>query len=369
MPAQKRRLDPGLIQRLQEEPYRFEFFQAVRTLLAHHRKHTESQPSDVLGRTIRFRNSVSLSFPASEIESLDIEWAKGDVEEHAAIVPGTGEGATAAFSGVTLVPAFMGLTGPSGVLPRHYTQHVAEREMYHRDGATRAFLDIFTSRAVALFYRSWLKYRPHFQYEADRKNGFLPMVLDLAGLGLRGASERLVKNGKGVAEESLAYYASALRSRPQSVAWFSHVVSDYFGVPCVAEQFVGQWFELPKHERSYLGNANCTLGQTSLCGGRVWDRQSKVRLVIGPVRRPQFDDFLPGGDAFHGLGRFFRLMVGVTFDCEVQLILDRRDIAPARLDSRSNATGLGWNAWFRPADSPVDSRDTTFLIKATDQTD
>lgn len=369
MPAQKRRLDPGLIQRLQEEPYRFEFFQAVRVLLAHHRKHGKDQASDALGQTIRFRSSVSLSFPASEIESLDIEWSMDNAQSKESTASEQMGNAATMFKGATLVPAFMGLTGPSGVLPRHYTQHVAEREMYHRDTATRAFLDIFTTRAVAMFYQSWLKYRPHFQYETDRENRFLPMVLGLAGLGLQGTRRRLGKNGEGVADESLAYYASALRSRPQSVGWFARVASDYFGVPCVSEQFVGQWFELPEHERSYLGGANCVLGQSSFCGCRVWDRQSKVRLVIGPVRRRQFDDFLPGGNTFHGLRRLFRLMVGATFDCEVLLILDRRDITPARLDSRSEASRLGWNAWCNSTDINADSRDTTFLIKAADRID
>lgn len=369
MPAQKRRLDPGLIQRLQEEPYRFEFYQAVRVLLAYHRKHADDHVPDALGQRIKFRNSVSLSFPASEIESLDIDWGRGASGDLETSDSGAMAGGMMPFKGATMVPAFIGLTGPSGVLPRHYTQHVAERETYYRDTATRAFLDIFTTRAVALFYQGWLKHRPHFQYEANRENHFLPMVLGLAGLGLAGTRGRLATDGEGVADESLAYYASAIRSRPQSVAWFARVGSDYFGVPCVAEQFIGQWFELPEHERSYLGGSNCTLGQTSFCGGRVWDRQSKVRIVIGPLRRRQFDDFLPGGDAFRSLRRLFRLMVGVTFDCEVQLILDRQDIAPTRLDSQSGTSRLGWNAWFKSGSVTGDSDDTTFLINAADQID
>lgn len=378
MSAEKRRFHPGLIQRLADEPYRFEFFQAIRLLLAYYRQQSNEGAQDALGQVIRFRNSISLAFPPSEIESLEFEWDAGDDDAAAYGVLDSEsrrepDGAKKSASGrrfdrVSVTPSFIGLTGPSGVLPRHYTQHVAEREIYHRDTATRAFLDIFTSRAVALFYQAWLKYRLHFQYEADREQRFLPMLLSLSGLGLPGTRERLADGGRGVADESLAHYAGALRNRPHSVDWFSRVVADYFRVHCDIEQFVGQWFDLPPEERTALGQANCELGQTTLCGSRVWDRQSKVRLIIGPLRRRQFDDFLPQGAAFRNLCRLFRLMVGTTMDCEVRLVLDKRDIAVASLGMAGGAR-LGWNAWCKSGALDTDSSDTTYLIKAGDQFD
>lgn len=366
MPATKRRLHSGLMQRLANEPHRFEFFQAVRLLLSHHRQHSNERDLDALGQIVRFRSSISLAFPPSEIESLEIEW--DDCDDAAAgpcDVAGDDAGTGGAmFKSVTLTPAFIGLTGPSGVLPRHYTQHVAEREIYHRDSATRAFLDIFASRAIALYYQSWLKYRLHFQYEADREQRFLPQVLSLAGLGLSGTCERLADGGHGLADESLAHYAGALRNRPQSAEWFSRVVSDHFRVPCEIEQFAGQWFELPAQERMLLGRAGCALGQTSFCGAHIWDRQSKVRLTIGPLRRKQFDEFLPNGAASHSLRRLFRLMVGTVFDCEVRLVLDRRDVRAASLDSRHGGQRLGWDACCTTTGSSADSHDTAYLIEA-----
>jgi len=364
MPAEKRRSAPGLIQRLAHEPYRFEFFQAVRLLLAHAGKDGQRAELEEVGQTIRFRNSISLTFPPSEIEALEIEWHTADARDSVAT---TRADAAVSVKSATLTPSFMGLTGPSGILPRHYTQHVAEREIHHRDFATRTFLDIFTSRAVALFYRSWLKYRLHFQYEADRKNAFLPLVLSLAGMGLPGTRERLSANALGIADESLAHYAAALRSRPPSIEWFTRVVSAYFGIPCRAEQFVGQWFALPPQEQTRLGQANCVLGQTSLCGGRVWDRQSKVRLTIGPLRKSQFDDFLPHAAGAGNLYRLFRLMFGTVIDCEVRLVLDRRDVTPLRLDSRNGNARLGWNTRCGN-DFAAELGDTSYLMKAGDTT-
>lgn len=353
MPAKKRRSHPGLIERLRAEPYRFEFFQAVRLLLAQFRRRSSAHEQDALGQVIRFRSSISLAFPPSEIESMEFDWHEKDAGE-----------APARFNGVTLTPSFIGLTGPMGVLPRHYTQHVAEREIYYRDTATRAFLDIFTTRAVALFYQSWVKSRLHLQYETDRKNKFLPMALSLAGLGLAGTRERLGNGANGIADESLAYYASALRQRPQSVQWFSRVIADYFRVHCNVEQFVGQWIRLPEQEVTRLGESNCALGQTSFCGDRMWDRQNKVRLTIGPMRKKQFDAFLPGSEACANLKQFFRLMVGATFDCEVRLILDKRDVAAAALGGAAGNVRLGWSGWMKSREVESDFADAAYLINA-----
>jgi type VI secretion system protein ImpH len=96
----------------------------------------------------------------------------------------------------------------------------------------------------------------------------------------------------------------------------------------------------------------------------VWDRQSKVRLTIGPLRKAQFEDFLPHGTAAGSLKRFFRLMVGATFDCEVLLILDKRDVTAAGLDTRMGGMRLGWNGWIMSGDSMCDARDASYLIKA-----
>lgn len=360
MLAKKRRVYRGLMQRLKDEPYRFEFFQAVRLLLAHHRQHSAERDRDVLGQVIQFRSSVSLAFPPSEIESLDIEW-----DDDPGLAPDADEAGAPhkRFRRATLTPSFIGLTGPSGVLPRHYTQHVAERELYHRDTASRAFLDIFTSRAVALFYQSWLKYRLQLQYETDRRNHFLPLVLSLAGIGADGLRDRLKDGPHGISDESLAYYAGALQARPQSAQWFSRVSADYFRVPSRVEQFVGQWLALPDHELTRLGSLNCLLGKTAFCGARVWNRETRLRLTLGPLRRTQFDAFLPGGPAFDNLRRLFRLLIGVSFDCEVRLILDKRDVTPSRLVDQGR-TRLGWDCWIQSRESSSDSSDTAYLIEA-----
>lgn len=384
MPSKMRQSGTSLIEQLEKEPYRFEFFQALRLLIAYQRQHSGLADSAILEQSIRFRNSVSLGFPPSEIESLELQWNRADMARdllstvpegestlasHELRRPPIGRGeeelrpkSTGRFQKAILTPAFMGLTGPSGVLPRHYTQQVADRMLYHRDTTMRAFLDIFTSRAVSLFYQSWMKYRLHLQYEADRRNRFVPLVLSLGGLGSGSTRNRLADGGKGIADESLAYYVAAIRGRPRSAQWFARVVEDYFKVPARTTEFVGQWMSVPPAERTRLGLKHAALGKSALCGGQVWDRQSRIRLTLGPMRKNRLLEMLPGAPGHRNLARLFRLMQGLAYDCEVRLILDRRDITGAWLQTHDDRVQLGWVSWLQTPTMTSDAGNTAYLL-------
>lgn len=385
MPSKMRKPGGGLIGQLESEPYRFEFFQALRLLLAHQRHCSRQADDAILEQSIRFRNSTSLGFPPSEIESLRLHWSPADSDAghpqaaiSASIAPGQelqdaqttreavtpGAKNTGSFHRAILTPAFIGLTGPSGVLPRHYTQNVADRVLNYRDTSMRAFLDIFTSRAVSLFYQSWMKYRLHLQYEADRRNRFLPLVLSLGGMGFASARDRLADGGHGIADESLAYYAAAIRARPRSAQWFARVTEEYFNVPAKVTEFVGQWMNVPAEERTCLGTRHAALGRGAFCGGRVWDRQSRIRLTLGPMRRSRFQDLLPGSPGHRNLARLFRLMQGLAYDCEVRLTLDRRDISGALLQSQRSEIQLGWASWLKTTKAATDADDAAYLMSA-----
>jgi len=92
---------------------------------------------------VRFRALPSHGFPPGSISE---------------IRPSSDRGADENGKGPELVTAFMGLVGPAGVLPRHYTTLLIER-IREKDFALRDFLDPFHHRIVSLFYRAWEKYR------------------------------------------------------------------------------------------------------------------------------------------------------------------------------------------------------------------
>lgn len=359
MPSAQRRIDPGVAQQLLAQPHRFQFFQAIR-LLERVFVRQGAKPAQAVPLHVRFHNTLSLGFPATELDAHSDAYSQaGDKLEsevayaHALGTEGLGE--------VHLTPQFMGLLGVAGALPLHYTETLQERELYQRDRTARAFLDIFSNRAVALHYAAWKKHRLALQYELDRRERFMPLILSLLGLGMPGLRDRMIDGHGDVFDQAVAYYGGAIRQRPVSACLMSRVLADYFRVPFELEQFVGAWYRVPAAQTTRLGLANAALGSSALAGDRVWQRDLRMRLSIGPLRREQFDDFLPGGTAGQALTKWLTLLTGGCLEYEVRLVLRAEDVHAASVGGSSGAR-LGWDSYLctRPAQAP--RADTTYGI-------
>ncbi len=105
---------------LLDEPYRFEFFQAVRLL---EKIYPERQPvgreASVKQEIVRFRSRLGLDFPASQIHEFQEPVEEFSDEQK-----------------LEMFVNFMGMVGVSGILPMPYTELVMERARY-RDKAMR----------------------------------------------------------------------------------------------------------------------------------------------------------------------------------------------------------------------------------------
>ncbi|HSD36568.1 MAG TPA: type VI secretion system baseplate subunit TssG [Rhodocyclaceae bacterium] len=349
MPTPQRRPDPGVIERLREAPYRFEFFQAVRVLVAHFRTQKKGESGhhvdeDPVGEHIRFANSLNIGFAPSEIEALRFDYPEG-VEQAVAWPQLAKTPESTHITRATLTPAFMGLTGNHGTLPRSYTEQIISREIINRDRATRAFLDIFSNRAIALFYRAWEKYRLYFGYERNRRERFLPMMLSLVGAGGESLQEKVCNTSQTLLAETLAYYAGALRQSARPAHLIERIVADYFRVPVKLHQFAGRWHVLPPEQTTCLGIGNNELGVDTACGDRMWQTQTSFSLDIGPLKREEFERFLPGGEAARAIGSLLAMLSGITLDCTVRPILRKEDVRPTQLHAEHGNARLGYNTW------------------------
>lgn len=353
MSSTQRRHSTGVVDQLLETPHRFGFFQAVRLLELWLSEHDTGH--DLVPSPLRFRNSTSLSFPASEIESL--EWS--GVTKSASLDPD-------ALPEINITPAFMGLLGVAGTLPIVYTEYVAQRELYHKDHAARAFFDVFSHRAVALFYTAWKRSRLHLHYESEREDRFAPMVLALAGVGQGALTDRLKAKEGGVRDESLAFFAGALQQRVVSATQVQQLLKRYLGVPVAVEQFCGRWYTLPAEARSVLGLSNGVLGRNALSGERIWQRDLRARVVLGPLDHRMFRRFLPGGPGATALREVLTMLTGVSLEFEINLVLQADVIEGSSLasDRPQTAGRLGWDTYLQTRPSAVDRCDVSYDIQA-----
>lgn len=222
--------------RLLAEPYQFDFFQACRLLGRIRKDLVAVGPDDPLVEPARFKGHLSLNYPASPVH---------------AVAPGA-----ASLDPPAMTITFLGLFGPKGVLPWHYTQKLIDREHaradewdrltdYQREQyaaertAARAWLDLFNHRFAYLFYRAWDKYRFWLAYEraepdrvdpdeidpgsapsgslvGGRPDPFTRCLLALSGLGTGGLRNRIVVTGARKAGDTgdLGIAARGLYGRP-----------------------------------------------------------------------------------------------------------------------------------------------------------
>lgn len=358
MAAARGRAADALAAILFEEPYRFEFFQAVRLL---ERLLPEREPVGRSGgapsaEVVRFRTHASLVFPASQIHSIAGRGARAAGEEDGGgAAPDAGDGQP------EMVVNFMGLTGPSGTLPTHYTELLIERAgTRHKDTAFWEFLDLFNHRLISLFYRAWEKYRFHVAYERGDRDGLTEYLFDLVGLGTRGLRGRL---GAPRDDEGLLYYAGLVAQRPRSAGALAALLGDSYGVPVAVEQFVGQWLALDEESLTRLGAANSELGVSFTAGSRFWDSQSKFRLRFGPLTLREFLFFLPTGAALGAMSKTTRLLVGLEFDFDVELRLRADEVPEWRLGAPSAAgPRLGWTSWLKTKELDGDDPDPRLVL-------
>lgn len=367
MASERGRKVPPLIEALRADAHQFDFFQAVR-LLEIHARETEADDGQARRQPIghdtapdqevvRIRVQQSLAFPATAIDRLASPPAGPET--------GSKAGDQRERPPVMFVN-FMGLTGPSGVLPRHYTHRLLQEA---RDGsyALSDFFDLFNHRLISLFYRAWLKYRASVSIEHGRRaedstdNDFFTFVLScLVGIGTGAQRQRL-----DFPDDLFHYYSGNFASQLAKPANLKSMLSEFLREPVQLRQFQGTWLRLPRAEQSRtpipgeLPSPSGLLGSGLVLGEKVWDLQSKFRLRVGPAGYRLFQRLMPSGDLLRPLHQFIRSYVGVEFDYDVQVVLRAEEVPLCALNDSSR---LGWNTWVRSQDCSRDVEDGVFSL-------
>lgn len=319
---------------LREDPTAFDLFQAIRVLeLLRPDRAPVGGFADPADEGVRFTVPPRLAFPAGEIDGL--EW--------------TGDGPAR-----MAVNAF-GLTGPQGVMPLVYTQAVADR-VRERDTALRDFLDLFHHRLISLLYRAWRKYRFTIQYGREGGDLLTTHLLDLVGLSPGAGAPR------GIAPESLIFYAGLLAPPTRSPVSLELLLADYFGVPVEVESFVGGWYRIHGGDLTRVGDEGRPqrLGSGAVVGDEVWDPSARIRIRLGPLDREEYDAFLPGGDRHEPLRSLIRFFSHDRVEAEVKLVLRREQVGGVVLGGPP--APLAWATWLRTEPLDRDPEDTVLVL-------
>jgi len=323
----------SLYQSLADEPFRFEFLQALRLIeCANPDKSRIGESQRPADDPVRLGQEPSMAFaPATIAEFL----LRDDRQPPRMSV------------------LFMGLFGPNGPLPLHLTEYARERMRNNGDEAFARFADLFHHRFLSLFYRAWADAQPTTNFDRLREDRFSTRVSCLIGDGYNPEESR----------DELDYlrlnFAGRFINQTRNAEGILAILRAYFDNPVKLEQFVGQWLPIPAKARFQLGgdSAAGSLGVDSTLGGKVFSCQHKIRLVFGPLDLAGFQRLLPGGKSLGRLIRIMRHYIGDELDWELKLILKGEEIKPASLGQFGQ---LGWTSWL-PSSFPSESFDELCL--------
>jgi len=275
---------------------------------------------------------------------------------------------------------FMGMLGPNGPMPLHLTDFARDRERNHDDPTMARFLDVFNHRMVSLFYRAWAatQMTTNFdratwpergapvgsgQAEPTARPGADPAAGAAAELGeaasgswsnedryamyvgaLLGIGQRSLRRRDAAPDVAKLYYSGRLGAGVKNAEGLRALLEEYFEIPARVDEFVGSWLDMPERYWCRLGESRDSgmLGVNAVAGARTWDRQSRIRLVLGPMDFDDYERMLPGGSGQKRLEAWVRNYIGFELGFDVQLVLKESEVPKSKLGKGGK---LGWTTW------------------------
>ena len=321
MASEKRQQDTPVKERILREFFRFPFFKAVGLLEQFFRDKKPIGSTLVPGEEVaRFSVKPGLTFAPSDISKLEHPDSQRPV---------------------SMEVAFMGLVGPSGVLPHIFNELAIER-VHNKDGSLAAFLNMFHHRLISLFYLGWKKHKLAMAYRPDVRDKISACFLNLTGLGTPGLVENM-----GLLDESLfCFYSGFLSRTVPSVSSVESTVGYYTGEAVHVDQFIERLVPLSFEDQTRIGAANAQLGTNTICGNFVWECQTKFRVNIGPMGCRKFLCFLTGRGMLKPLNSLVRYLSGIEYEFEIRLHLKREEVPVCILGQKTPVPPLlGWTTW------------------------
>ncbi|MBN1980344.1 MAG: type VI secretion system baseplate subunit TssG [Chitinivibrionales bacterium] len=296
---------PDLITTLTKKCHEISYFQAISLLADYYRQQYNDTDPLNSGR-IALRSDISFGFPGSDIAAIE--------------TPDNGES-------VLFHISFMGLLGVSSPLPHYFSEFC----IFHEDQGGTAladFLSMFNQRIYVLFYKAWQKYASILRtFGSD----ITPIM---EKMGLMGT----ISSHSGPYWKQLLAYVGLFTGICRSAEGLRTILSDFFdSIPVSICQWVGHWSTITNLKK--MGK-DSVLGVNAMIGNQVYNRTSKFRIVLGPLKKTTFEQFLANSPNITILKTIVSqyLSIPLHFDIEVQL--EPMALVPVILGAQTSQIGI-----------------------------
>lgn len=363
----------GRLEAAAQQPWNEGFVPLLRHIAAVHDDlpllGTARRPED---EAVRVGQAPHIGFATREIASIGEagglpHYAKLRAQDAAKGIAPAGTAAISSHaSAMPSVPSVMlyglGMLGPNGALPLHFTEVVSEQVVAKRDHGLLNFLNIFHHRSFLHVYRAWAQSQAAAGLDRTDQETFTPYVARLLGEE-PGETHALALPHH--ARWAAAPHRGADARTPEGI---EASLSYFFGVPVRLLEFQSHWFSITGEDECRLGmpRPSSILGEAALIGDSVADRQNKFVLEIGPLNLEQYLRFTPRsadepasstkGRDLPVLVEWIRAFVGFEYCWEAKLLIDERAAIPACLGGEGQ---LGWSTWIKDVDAPASTTPKT----------
>lgn len=303
------------------KPWHGSFYATLRRIAA--LDHANPLPGAAVSRTqeaFQLGQTVSLAFPAREVAS----YSRADNRLQIKL-----------FS--------LGIWGPQGPLPLHYSELALARFQQHDTGLVD-FIDLFHHRSMSTFYRAWANAQDTVSLDRSTQERFSFYLRCLAGLPAR-PEKNSVSSQHAILSTSLHLTRKAISAR-DLVATLQHL----FQLPFHVEEMQKSWVILAQAEQSALDDpaTSIKLGQNAVLGNASYQATYRCKLWCGPLTKEDYYQLHPQKARFTALIQTLIRLTAQAFQWELQLVLDKS--LPSTLDL-SGRYQLGFDAWLHKDDN------------------
>ncbi len=242
----------------------------------------------------------------------------------------------------------LGLLGPEGAMPLHMTRWIMARqsERWFSSGQQRVtsdttfldFVNMLQHRHLAFYWRAWADMHPEVGIEHKGGDRVTRMLETLAGIGLPGLREA---NARTADPDLALRQATSLARQVNGVERLTGYLSDLLDVPVRLVEFVGHWMDIPERLQTRLGQAFNGLGRGAMVGARVFQRQDRAELRLGPLSLSRFLALVTDRRALAAIRRAIRFVAGADIEYDLRLVLAADEVPEPRLGK----VALGRTGW------------------------
>ena len=313
-----------ILQRLEKEGYRFNFFQAIKLLEGADRERPQ------IGHIGPYRHEVVRLQPNDELA-----FAPADVSRIRRTQ--TDE----LLDKWVLVQNFLGLYGPNSASPMYIAEFIAQCPS--DEDPLRDFLDIFNHRILSLYYRSWKKHNLSASVTSGFQDAFSKILLAITGF-----DNEVSDAGRKIPPHRMLRFCSFFASSARPASGLENLISDYFELDDVSiTQFAPRRYSPPKSALSRLSNADDggRLGESFVIGETITDVAGQFKISLDNLTMEQFLSFQPGETQYDELIFLTNMYVKHQLGFFLELSLKPNQGGSLKLSSIDPIGVLGRSSW------------------------